>query len=409
MPFDSRPVAELFSQGEEVLTGQIADTNAAWLSDRLCALGFRIGRHTVVGDRLDDLVAAFREIAPRADCCLVTGGLGPTVDDLTAAAVAAAFGLDLRLDAQALAEIETQYALREVPMPPSNRKQALLPEGALRLSNPLGTAPGFAFRAGRCWFACMPGVPGEMRVMYSERVQPELERRFVLRPWTCTILHTFGAGESRLQELLDRLRWPPEVGLSFRAAMPEVQVKLWFDPDVPAPQRQQWTQLVAEQLRPWLVSVENRWSSAGGLVAVTARGLRSSGRPLQLVETLTAGQIAAALEHEEVALDATVHTQLESLRRRWGLTAGQDEEAAAATVAQRLAGGGAPALVQLWNFDREALADRGAALQVVSAVAGNGQCTVERQSVSGEASRKRALALAWAVDLLRRSLPVAGG
>jgi nicotinamide-nucleotide amidase len=103
------PIAELLSQGDEVVTGQIADTNAAWLSQQLTDLGFTVLRHTTVGDRLDDLVAVFREIGARADVCLCTGGLGPTDDDLTAEAVARAFDRPLQLDEVALGQIEERF------------------------------------------------------------------------------------------------------------------------------------------------------------------------------------------------------------------------------------------------------------------------------------------------------------
>jgi Predicted nucleotide-utilizing enzyme related to molybdopterin-biosynthesis enzyme MoeA len=104
------PTLEIFSQGEEVVTGQIVDTNAAWLSEQVVAMGFTVTRHTAVGDKLDDLIALLREISVRADCCICTGGLGPTSDDLTAEAVAKAFGLPLEFDAVAFEQIKRFYA-----------------------------------------------------------------------------------------------------------------------------------------------------------------------------------------------------------------------------------------------------------------------------------------------------------
>ena len=103
----TRPVAEILSQGDEVVTGQIADTNAAWLSERLTELGFDVVRHTCVADRLEDIVAQMREIATRADVCIGTGGLGPTDDDYTTRAIEAAFGRPLAFDARTMARIET--------------------------------------------------------------------------------------------------------------------------------------------------------------------------------------------------------------------------------------------------------------------------------------------------------------
>jgi nicotinamide-nucleotide amidase len=147
------PTLEIFSQGEEIVTGQIVDTNAAWLSQQAVACGFTVTRHTAVGDKLDDLIVLLQDISPRADCCICTGGLGPTSDDLTAEAVAYAFNLPLKFDDIAFEQISNFFAHRNKTMPESNRKQAMLPHGAERIDNEWGTAPGFSLQYGRCWFA----------------------------------------------------------------------------------------------------------------------------------------------------------------------------------------------------------------------------------------------------------------
>jgi molybdenum cofactor synthesis domain-containing protein len=126
------------------VTGEIADTNAAWLSSELIGLGFDVTRHTAVGDRLEALVDLLREISRRADLCLCTGGLGPTCDDLTAEAVSLAFERPLAMDPTALTQIEDWFSRMNRDMPSVNRKQAMLPAGATRLDNLWGTAPGGA-------------------------------------------------------------------------------------------------------------------------------------------------------------------------------------------------------------------------------------------------------------------------
>ena len=136
-----RPIAEIFSQGEEVVTGQILDSNAALLSQQLSGMWFTVRRHSAVGDRLQDLVSVLVEIAGRADCCICTGGLGPTVDDLTAQAVSFATGKPLAFDEEAMRWISAYFELRQRPMPEINRKQAMLPKGSTRIDNPVGTAP----------------------------------------------------------------------------------------------------------------------------------------------------------------------------------------------------------------------------------------------------------------------------
>ena len=153
------PTLEIFSQGEEIVTGQTVDTNAAWLSQKAVACGFTVTRHTAVGDKLGDLIVLLQDIAQRADCCICTGGLGPTSDDLTAEAVASAFNLPLEFDEFAFEQINRFFAHRNRTMPESNRKQAMLPQGAVRIDNEWGTAPGFSLDFGRCWFVFLPGVP----------------------------------------------------------------------------------------------------------------------------------------------------------------------------------------------------------------------------------------------------------
>ncbi len=170
---------EILSTGDEVLTGQIADTNAAFLADQLGSLGFVVARHTTVGDDRAMLATAFRELGARADVVLCTGGLGPTLDDLTTEVAAEVLGVGLKLDAAALAYMEGLWQSRGRTMPENNRRQALVPEPADVLANPIGTAPGFAVKMDRAWFFFMPGVPREMKQMFAEQVTPRLQ---ALRP-----------------------------------------------------------------------------------------------------------------------------------------------------------------------------------------------------------------------------------
>ena len=156
------------------------------------ACGFTVTRHTAVGDKLEDLIALLQDIAQRADCCICTGGLGPTSDDLTAEAVALAFNMPLAFDEIAFEHISRFFANRNRTMPASNRKQAMLPQGAERIDNEWGTAPGFSLKFGRCWFAFLPGVPMEMKHLFQERILPTLSDRFSLRPGQLVTIKTLG-------------------------------------------------------------------------------------------------------------------------------------------------------------------------------------------------------------------------
>ncbi len=295
------PVAELLSQGDEVVTGQIADTNAAWLATRLTELGFTVTRHTTVGDRIDDLVTVLGEIAGRCDLCICTGGLGPTDDDLTAEAVARAFDRTLAHDPEAMAQIETRYASFGRPMPSVNRKQALLPTGSERLDNDWGTAPGFALCSPRAWFAFVPGVPREMRAMYAERILPRLRERFDVQPGRLVTLRTIGVGESNLQQAIGAFSLPDAV-LSYRTKLPENHIKLRFVPSADNARVRQVVGDMVDTLRRWLFTVEGLPGAAlpgidcvgGSHPEVIGRALAAAGHTLASAESCTGGRIAAA-------------------------------------------------------------------------------------------------------------------
>lgn len=219
---------EILSTGDEVLTGMITDTNASFLADRLGALGFEVVRHTTVGDDRAMLRAAFRELGDRADAVLCTGGLGPTVDDLTTEVAAEITGSPLKLDEPSLAHMEALFRSRSRPMPENNKKQVMIPEPADLLQNPIGTAPGFTMVIGRARFFFMPGVPREMKKMFEEQVVPRLD---AMRPeptvFDVRVHRSFGLTESATDQMLHGIEDQfPGVKLGFRAHFPEIQIKL---------------------------------------------------------------------------------------------------------------------------------------------------------------------------------------
>ena len=209
------PVACILSIGTELTLGQTVDTNGAWLARELAALGLRATRHLTVPDDHELIRAAFVDAAGHADVIVATGGLGPTADDLTRAAVAAAAGDTLVLDADSLAQIEAFFTARGRTMPPPNRVQAERPSRARPLPNTCGTAPGLALQLGDAACFVLPGVPQEMVAMFAEHVRPALAARFAGAVVRCRRLQTFGLPESELGEqirdLMQRGR-NPEVG-----------------------------------------------------------------------------------------------------------------------------------------------------------------------------------------------------
>lgn len=204
--------AEVISIGDELTSGQRLDTNSQWLSERLGEIGVRVLYHLTVADDLDANIRVLREAFDRADLIVSTGGLGPTADDLTREAIAAAVGVPLEQNEQALEHIRTIFARRARPMPDRNVVQALFPQGSRMIRNPHGTAPGIDLEVSRqgraaCRIFALPGVPAEMREMWHETVAPvilEMQhgKRHVIRHRR---LKCFGVGESDLEQMLPDL------------------------------------------------------------------------------------------------------------------------------------------------------------------------------------------------------------
>ncbi len=221
---------EILITGDEIRTGAAVDTNSAYIAQVLLENGLGVMRHNCVGDNTDHLVAVLHEIGGRADAALVTGGLGPTSDDVTALAAAKSAGVDLAMNWPALEKIERYFKSRDRTMPESNKKQAMLPVGAEPIDNPTGTAPGFILKIDRCVFFFLPGVPAEMSRMLSEAVLPRLEKmQGANREFNLTkTISTFGLPESKVAEKVAGIEEMfPEITLGFRAKFPEIQIKLY--------------------------------------------------------------------------------------------------------------------------------------------------------------------------------------
>jgi len=216
--------AVILAVGDELTGGLKVDTNSAALSARLAARGIATVRHETVGDDLASLAVALRRAAGDADVIIVTGGLGPTEDDLTRHALADALGVDLIADARSLERIAGFFAARGRPMSDNNRRQALIPAGAEAIDNDAGTAPGIAARLGAADVFVLPGPPGEMTPMFDRSIAPRLPQAgaIVRRRWHC-----FGAGESniaeRIADLMVRGR-NPQVGTTASGGVITVHV-----------------------------------------------------------------------------------------------------------------------------------------------------------------------------------------
>ncbi|PPK76985.1 molybdenum cofactor synthesis domain-containing protein/competence/damage-inducible protein CinA-like protein [Methylobacter tundripaludum] len=401
------PTLEIFSQGEEVVTGQTVDTNAAWLSEHVVAMGFTVTRHTAVGDKLDDLVTLLREISVRADSCICTGGLGPTSDDLTAEAVAKAFDLPLEFDDVAFEQIKRFFMLRNRPMPESNRKQAMFPKGAERIDNGWGTAPGFSLQVGRCWFAFVPGVPFEMRHLFSESIQPTLASRFLLRPGKLITIKTLGVGESAIQERISAIEIPPQVQLGFRASPDDVQTKLLFPHDYPEAAVAALASKVAKELGDSVFAIDGFGRASGDLVFVIDQLMTVGGHTLAVVETASQGLLAAKCIGLPWLLETRYEQSLERLGQKLAVTVnGNDLIATAQVVASEIKKTGAAdfVLVQLYAGDNKTFHDKDQSIILYNTLLTGDGFHQTTHSVAGPIKRKQNQAALLALDLLRRYL-----
>jgi nicotinamide-nucleotide amidase len=221
-------LAELLTIGDEILYGQIVDTNSQWMSVELDKVGIKVIRKTTVGDQEEEILTAFAEAEKRADIILITGGLGPTSDDLTKPLLAKYFNCKLEIHEEALQEITAFFKSRGREMIEPNRQQAALPVCCTKITNPIGTAPGMWFEKEGKVFMSMPGVPHEMKKMMTERVIPKLKEKFHTPNIYHKVIRTIGIGESFLAEKI--APWenslPQHIKLAYLPSLGEVKLRL---------------------------------------------------------------------------------------------------------------------------------------------------------------------------------------
>ena len=293
---------EIISTGDEIVTGLVVDTNAAWLSALLLEQGWQVRRRLTVGDNLADLKAVLQESASRAEVVLVCGGLGPTADDLTAQAAAEAFEQPLILFPEWLATITARYASRGRPMAQSNAKQAWLPQGCEILDNPVGTACGFVVQSGQSQLFFTPGVPFEFKQMVREQILPRLKQLAGAKIDTeLRRFYTFGVSESALSDMLDAAPWPTGIELGYRSAMPLIELKL-IGHGASAADMESAESRLLNTIRPWLVG-------SGDTEPAQQILAQLQGRPLALLEGESGGALLA-LCHGYPRLEARFSAQL---------------------------------------------------------------------------------------------------
>jgi len=286
----------IISTGSELMLGRMVDTNSAWLSEVLAGVGIRVDCHLAVGDDRDRLVWAFREIWNAHQVIIVTGGLGPTEDDLTRPAAAEAFGLELEFDEELADGVRNLFERRGLTMTDNNLRQAWLPRGSLVVPNPVGTAPGFALAEAKRLMVFLPGVPKEMKRMVQDWLLPRLKEQFpeaegLIKTVT---LKTAGLGESAVDHLMGDLMTPgrnPSVGLLASPDMVRVIVSARGRDEAECD----------ELLAPVLVDLEQRLDGhvfsrdETGLAQAVAEQLKELDLNLTILDAITQSRLSGSL------------------------------------------------------------------------------------------------------------------
>jgi nicotinamide-nucleotide amidase len=199
--------AEIITVGSELLLGQIVDTNSTWIAQKLAAVGVNLFYRTAVGDNPARMEDIFRRALERSDVVIVTGGIGPTEDDRTREIAAQVTGRGLTMDAGLLQQITERFSSRGFIMTPNNEKQAQIPEGAIPVENPNGTAPAFIVEHDQSALICLPGVPFEMKYLVEHRIIPYLREKFGVggEIIKSRVLKTCGLGESTVDDMISDL------------------------------------------------------------------------------------------------------------------------------------------------------------------------------------------------------------
>jgi nicotinamide-nucleotide amidase len=294
--------AEIVAIGSELLLGQIVDTNSAWMAQRLTAPGVNLYFKSVVGDNPGRMKEVISRAMERADIVITSGGIGPTQDDLTREIVAEVTGRKLVQDAGMLEQVEEHFRRRGRPMTPNNIRQSFMPEGAIPIQNPNGTAPSFVVEDSRAVIFSLPGVPVEMKWLFENEVEPYLRKKFhraeVIH---YRVLKIVGVGESAVDDKVGHLianSSNPTVGVLALPGQVDVRIA------AKAANRDEAMKMIAPVEAQVRALLGNAIFAADEetMEHVTGRLLREKNKTLAVCEDLTCGQLAermqsASLEH----------------------------------------------------------------------------------------------------------------
>lgn len=291
------PKIEMISTGDEVLYGQIIDTNATWLSQLLFEEGITITSRYTVGDNLEQLILTFKQRSLVNDIIIINGGLGPTSDDLTAEAAAKANNESLTLNHDWLLKIEHYFTSRGKTMPSSNIKQAMLPESASLIDNPIGTACGFKMEINNCLLFFTPGVPSEFKEMVQNSILLEITQRLPpIDKKLCYRLTTMGRTESDLAtEIEAKIDIPDDIIIGYRAAMPIIELKLTGPESQKDKMDELWSKIKVIVSSNFLFEGVLSQQDTFGLAQLVSRLLLDKNLTIAVIEQQSAGIVGSQL------------------------------------------------------------------------------------------------------------------
>ena len=287
---------QLLLTGNELMSGDIVDSNSAMIAQLLKDVGIELKRKVTVSDDLHLLVEEIRAISAQSDVLIINGGLGPTVDDMTAEALAKAGCVEVGEHKDSLAHLENWSAKKHLSLTPQNLKQAMLPEGCMIIANSIGSAVGFELSMNDCRVMCTPGVPTELKLMLTEEIIPELAKELPEHLHNhVTRLQVFGIGESTIQKMIDDNldEWPAEIELGFRASMPLMEVKLTTRHKADLSLKDEWQEKLERMLGDHRFNIVDK--KPLGLADVVVKLLGEQKSKLTLVESCTGGMIASEI------------------------------------------------------------------------------------------------------------------
>jgi nicotinamide-nucleotide amidase len=284
--------AEIITIGDELLIGQTIDTNSAWIGSELSLAGFDIHRKTTIHDKRADILSLLSQATGKSDVVLITGGLGPTSDDITKPALCEFFSTRLVMNNEVLAMVENMMRRRNFPMNENNRRQAEVPESCKVLTNAAGTAPGMWFEKDGTVFISMPGVPTEMKYIMNEHVLPELKKRFTSQVIQHRNIMTYGTPEAKLAEILTgfEAELPENIKLAYLPSSGIIKLRLTGTGN----NRETVSEIISIQVKklyniiPELIYGEDEES----LAVVIGKLLRKRKETLCTAESCTGGNIA---------------------------------------------------------------------------------------------------------------------